>query len=130
MAAVSAALAIDGASSFVVLLVVLLAMMLVAVIRLPRWDGSSPEDANRPLPAAAAQTAPARPLPQPALPRRRPPGPRPGDTATMPGDTATMSRPAATAQARYAARHGGTIPRPAVSSGPPWGPAPKPPGIP
>jgi hypothetical protein len=38
-------LANDGASSLVMLLAVLLAMMLLAVIRAPEWDGSPEEDA-------------------------------------------------------------------------------------
>jgi hypothetical protein len=134
---VSPALANDGASSFVVFLVVLLAMMLVAVIRMPEWDGSSQQDAG-PRPATAAPAdAQARATATIAraaavLPVRPPRG--------WPEDNGRMPRPAVAAsqvgQVGYAARHvagpapgEGTILRPRVSSGPPWGPAPKPPDI-
>jgi hypothetical protein len=63
----SAALANDGARGFVMLLVALLAIMLFAVIRAPGFDGSSPDDATRPLPAVPARTAPVRALAERAL---------------------------------------------------------------
>src|ERR1022692_3789508 len=139
----SAALATDGADGFVVLLVVLLAMMLFAVIRAPGWDGRSAEDAeeraDRPLP------------PEPESPRPVPVPFRPADAragtadvqaraalviaraaAVLPGTrvpepegagAAVMSVSfAAVGQHRYPAEHvAGTLPRPEVSSGPPWG---------
>ena len=148
----SPAMATDSASTFVVLLVVLLAVMIVAVFRAPRSDGSSPEDATRPLPAVPASPppVPARSRSVPAhsraahplagvadaqaqaaaaiaraaavLPARQPSGQQSGNTATMP--------PASTAShghARYPARHvAGTLPRPPVTGGPPWPPAPNP----
>ena len=149
-------MATDSASTFVVLLVVLLAMMIVAVFRAPRSDGSSPEsspeDATRPLPAVPAlpRPVPARSRTVPAhsraahplagvadaqaqaaaaiaraaavLPARQPPGPQSGNTATLPPATA-----AGHGHARYPARHvAGTLPRPPVTGGPPWPPAPNP----
>jgi hypothetical protein len=124
----SAALANDGARGFAMLLVALLAIMLFAVIRAPGFDGSSPDDATRPLPAVPAQTAPVRALAEPALP-----GPQPADTATMSLTAAATGQPG---HAGYTARHAtgavhgeGTIPRPKASGGAPWGQAPKPSGI-
>jgi hypothetical protein len=145
-------MATDSASTFVVLLVVLLAVMIVAVFRAPRSDGSSPEDATRPLPAVPASPppVPARSRPVPArsraahplagvadaqaqaaaaiaraaavLPARQPPGPQSANTATLPPASA-----ASNGHARYPARHvAGTLPRPPVTGGPPWPPAPNP----
>ena len=152
-------MATDSASTFVVLLVVLLAMMIVAVFRAPASDGSSPEDATRPMPAvpapprpapARSRPAPARSRPVPAhsraahplagvadaqaqaaaaiaraaavLPAQEPPGSQSGNTATLPPATA-----AGHGHARYPARHvAGTLPRPPVTGGPPWPPAPNP----
>jgi len=145
-------MATDSASTFVVLLVVLLAVMIVAVFRAPRSDGSSPEDATRPLPAVPAlpRPVPARSRPVPAhsraahplagvadaqaqaaaaiaraaavLPARQPPGPQSANTATLPPASAPSY-----GHARYPARHvAGTLPRPPVTGGPPWPPAPNP----
>jgi hypothetical protein len=145
-------MATDSASTFVVLLVVLLAVMIVAVFRAPRSDGSSPEDATRPLPAVPASPppVPARSRPVPAhsraahplagvadaqaqaaaaiaraaavLPARQPPGQQSANTATLPPASA-----ASNGHARYPARHvAGTLPRPPVTGGPPWPPAPNP----
>ena len=145
-------MATDSASTFVVLLVVLLAVMIVAVFRAPRSDGSSPEDATRPLPAVPASPppVPARSRPVPAhsraahplagvadaqaqaaaaiaraaavLPARQPPGQQSGNTATL-----SPASAASNGHARYPARHvAGTLPRPPVTGGPPWPPAPNP----
>jgi len=56
----SPALADDGASALVALLVALLAMMLAAVIRLPEEEGPPGQD-SRPQPAAATPSQPADP---------------------------------------------------------------------
>lgn len=129
----SPARANDGARGFVMLLVALLAIMLFAVIRAPGFDGSSPDDATRPLPAVPAQTAPVRALAEPALAEPALPGPQPADTATMSLTAAATGQPG---HAGYTARHAtgavhgeGTIPRPKASGGAPWGQAPKPSGI-
>jgi hypothetical protein len=130
----SPALANDGVSSIIVLLVVLLAVMLFAVIRAPGWEGS-PEGDARPQPATAAPSRPTDLQARAAalLPAMRAPGRPPGDAAPMRVPAVAASQPG---PARYAARHvagpvpgEGTIPRPAVSSGPPWEPVPKPLGI-
>ena len=145
----SPALATDGADGFVVLLVVLLAMMLFAVIRAPGWDGRSAEDgeegADQPLPPVPE---PPRPVPVPFRPADARAGtadvqaraalviaraaavlpsprvPEPEGAAAMPVSSAAVG------QHRYPAEQvPGTLPRPEVSSGPPWGPAPRPWGI-
>ena len=134
-------LADDGATAFVVLLVVLLAMMLAAVIRSPESPGL-PEPDARPQPSPAA---PSRPVDVQAraaatiaraavvLPAGQPPGPRPDDIATIPVPTVAASPPR---QGSYAARHAsgpvpraGAVPRQEVSGGPPWEPAPEPSAI-
>jgi hypothetical protein len=135
----SAALANDGVRCFLVLLVVLLTMMLIAVIRAPRWEGSS-EDAP-PQPATAYSALPASTQARAAaaiaraavvLPARPAPPPQPGHAARMPVPAAaTRQRGHATYAARHVVSQGsgeGTIPRPEVSGAPPWGPAPEPPG--
>ena len=145
-------MATDSASTFVTFLVVLLAVMIVAVFRAPRSDGSSPEDATRPLPAVPASPppVPARSRSVPAhsraahplagvadaqaqaaaaiaraaavLPARQPSGQQSANTATLPPASA-----ASNGHARYPARHvAGTLPRPPVTGGPPWPPAPNP----
>jgi hypothetical protein len=135
----TAALASEGVPGFVIFLAVLLAMMLVAVIRAPRWDGSSSEDATQSQPATAARSQPADVQARAAatiaraaavLPARRPPGPQSGDTATMRVPAGATSQPG------YTARHAsGPAPgedalrRPQAYGVPPWEPAPKPPGI-
>jgi len=144
----SAALATDGAGCLVVLLVVLLAMMLFAVIRAPGWDGRSAEDAeeraDRPLPPVPESS---RPVPVPFRPADARAGTAdvqaraalviaraavvlPGIRVPEPEGAAPMPVSAvAVGQHRYPAGHvAGTLPRPEVSSGPPWGPAPKPSG--
>lgn len=93
----SPALAVDGTGSFVVFLVVLLAMMLVAVIRQPRWEGSSQEDARPQLAMTAPTDAQARAAAAIAratamLSAGRVPGPEPGDEATMPLPAAAGQR--------------------------------------
>src|SRR5580704_10804142 len=145
-------MATDSASTFVTFLVVLLAVMIVAVFRAPRSDGSSPDDATRPLPAVPASPPPvpvrSRPVPAHSraahplagvadaqaqaaaaiaraaavLPARQPSGQQPGNTATMPPATAARH-----GHPRYPPRHvAGTLPRPPVTGGPPWPPAPNP----
>ena len=148
----SPALASSAAIAFIALLVVLLALMLAAVIRAPGQDGSAPEnggDVTQPLPAVPAA---ARPVPVPfrpkdarardadaqaraaaviaraaaVLPPRPAPDPRPADAAATPAGTTGQD-----GNRRYPARHvAGTLPRPPVTGGPPWAPAPKPPDIP
>jgi hypothetical protein len=82
----------------------LLALFVVAALR-------APAEVNRPDPGPAAPPEPARP--PPPLPRR---------TVINPPDAMTRN-----AGADYPPRH--AAPGEATSGGPPWGPAPKPPGV-
>jgi hypothetical protein len=162
LAAVSArsprpALVDDGVMSFLAFLVLLLAISLFAVIRLPRWAGG-PADEDAPAPAAA----PARRVPAHAH-TARPPGPAP--TGQQPAGAQLIGPQSAVAQpagplpagpqpgagpalsfpAAAAGQYGGLDPAvgpaprpmsapgvapPVVSGSPPWGPAPKPPDVP
>jgi hypothetical protein len=113
----------DGLVCFLVLLVVLLVMALTAVIRLP-------PEAARPA-AQDGQPEPQQPASQ-ATQVRRLTGPMAGIPQQLP------VRVGMAGQAGYAARHGFSPPAareddtarlPKVSGGPPWGPAPRPPGL-
>jgi hypothetical protein len=79
--------------------------MLVAVIRLPEWDGSSEEEARpKPAPALPFRAADVQARAAALLPARRSPGSHPGDTATMLVPAAAASQPG---HAGYKARHAG-----------------------
>jgi hypothetical protein len=117
----------DGVSTFVVLLTLLLVMFLYVVSQMP------PESADSPDPPAPAA---------PARARAQSPAPAVADVASAPGTTAPGSATRVAAgmsghsrNAGYAARHAVTpapepnvIHPPQVSGGPPWEPAPRPPG--
>ncbi len=127
MAAVSGSVLLnDGVPAFLVLLVLLLAISLVAVIRLPRWDG--PSDDN-------SQDEPGHPAPKNT--RRTPAGTRPPETqAGAPsGRSVPASATGHSGEPDYPARHvtdpvhgRGTVASPKVSGSPPWEPARKPRG--
>jgi hypothetical protein len=140
----------DSVMVFLVFLVLLLAISLVAVVRLPPWAGGpADEDATdappRRVPAhvpAHAATSAGTAWPAPTGPQRSGPpaaGPQPG--GAQPGAESALSFPAATVgpyggpdpaagPAHRPARAPGTIRPPVVSGSPPWGPAPKPPDLP
>ena len=79
-----AALVNDGIPAFLAALVLVLVLMLIAVIRLPRWGDTHAEDDEQPDsgPLAHAGPAPDRDAPDSALPglpaRAGPPAPAPG----------------------------------------------------
>jgi periplasmic protein TonB len=88
----------------------LLALFVIAAIR-------APAEVNRPdpEPAAPPEPAPSEPAPPPPpLPRRR--------IISPPADAVTQN-----SDAGYPPRH--AAPGQTVSGGPPWEPAPKPPGV-
>ena len=145
----------DGVMVFLVFLVLLLAISLVAVVRLPPWAGS-PADEDAPdtpprrgpahVPAHAA-TSPGPAWPAPTGPQRSgapaavgpPGGPQPA--GSQPGAESALSFPAATVDpyggpdpaagpAHRAVPASGVFRPPVVSGSPPWGPAPKPPDLP
>jgi hypothetical protein len=119
-----------GIFFLVLFLALLLVLFIYAVIRVPPELADSQEQPvlDQPEPPASAPTAPA---PQP-LPVRRP------RTLAPPVAASPVPAPAAPAfggssNGGYAARHATVavpvITAPKVSGGPPWGPAPKPPGL-
>jgi hypothetical protein len=112
----------EGIFFLVLFLALLLVLFIYAVIRVPPELAESQEQPVLDLPAPPPP-APTAPAPQP-LPVRRPrtlasPAPAPAFGGSSNGG--------------YAARHATVavpvITPPKVSGGPPWGPAPKPPGL-
>jgi hypothetical protein len=141
---VNQALQNDAIRSFLLFQVLLLAIMLFAVIRLPPYTPSKTTEENRPAPPrpSAVNLAPGRPLSAPASawPHGVPDGatyaqyPPVGVAAhSGPEDIAGQSGRTWSGRTKYVARHVATpeprtIRRPKVSGAPPWGPAPRPPG--
>ena len=119
MAAVSGSVLMDdGVPAFLVLLVLLLAISLVAVIRLPRWAGPSDDDTH---------DEPGHPPPKHARHTRA--GTRPPETqAGAPsGRSVPASATGQSGEPDYPARHvtgpvhgRGTVASPKVSGSPPW----------
>jgi len=163
----SAATSNTAALFFVTALVVLLALMLFAVFRLPEWQPSTTDGGGRPLlPSVPAQPVPAQAGPSlfqaaeaaedPRLPRRATaaswaaaagqpdraaPLGRPGEAIPL-GEHGRLAEPALLGEAGgrpgdpgFAARRDreqleqATVGRVVVPGSPPWGPAPRPPGI-
>ena len=145
----------DSVMVFLVFLVLLLAISLVAVVRLPPWAGGpADEDATdappRRVPAHVplhAATSAGTAWPAPTGPQRSgppPAGPQPGGAqpgGAQPGAESALSFPAATVDpyggpdpaagpAHRAVPASGVFRPPVVSGSPPWGPAPKPPDLP
>jgi hypothetical protein len=102
MAALSTAQANEAVFWFAVFLVALLALSLAAVIASPSRMGSPPVEEDGGQSGPSAQEPPASPLP------RRVAGQSGAGPAAAPAPPPGVARPA----------------------GPPWGPAPKPPGVP
>jgi hypothetical protein len=122
----------EGIFFLVLFLTLLLLLFIYAVIRVPPELAGSQEQPVLDLPEPPAPAPPAA-GPQP-LPVRRPRAPAP------PAPPVPSASPAPSAGAfgqssngGYAARHATVavpvITPPKVSGGPPWGPAPKPPGL-
>jgi hypothetical protein len=120
----------EGIFFLVLFLALLLVLFIYAVIRVPPELAESQEQPVLDLPAPPP-SAPTAPAPQP-LPVRRP------RTLAPPVAASPVPAPAAPAfggssNGGYAARHATVavpvITPPKVSGGPPWGPAPKPPGL-
>lgn len=137
------AIADDSLIGFLALLALLLVLALIAIVRFEPPERTSiaeePAQAASPAPAPA-NWALAGPTPLSGQ-RRVAPAPQSGRHHVA---AASRSRPVAQAplpvrvpgqQPGYAARHApgvapsqGTPDRPSVTGGPPWGPAPRPPG--
>lgn len=123
VAAMSPAMANEAALIFNAVLILLLAASLLAVIRMPPWTGTTAEDHPGPLPSQEpAPLASADPLPQrsryaPAEPSG---GPLPVRAPGQSGWTAPAAPSMPPPDGSW---------RPRVSGSPPWGPAPRPPGV-
>jgi hypothetical protein len=105
----------DGLLLLVIASALLLTLFVVAAIR-------APAEASRPDPGPAAPPEPAQPAPP--LPRRRVISPA-ADAMTQNTGADYPPRHAAPGQAASGQAASGQ----AVSGGPPWEPAPKPPGV-
>jgi hypothetical protein len=124
-----------GIFFLVLFLALLLVLFIYAVIRVPPELADSQEQPVLDLPEPPP-SAPTFPAPQP-LPVRRPRTLAP-PVAASPVPASPVPAPPAPAfggssNGGYAARHATVavpvITAPKVSGGPPWGPAPKPPGL-
>jgi hypothetical protein len=133
----------DGIAFFLSFLVLLLALMLGAVLRLPPAVRSLPVEDDQfgssvPARPEAVRLNPARPAPVPAPPqvpapaRMRQPAGAVGGTSALAFLGGAAGQPGRT---KYAPRHvsgpepaRATIRAPKVAGRPPWGPAPRPPG--
>ena len=135
LAAFPGSMASAGVLLFVIVLTALLILMIYAVVRAPAWQPTRPADGAGPVPGD-------RPAP---LPRRRAPDPasaifEPLPTAPTGRHAAASAGPAGAALASTGAAPVAPVPhpaepdplvleRPVVTGRPPWGPAPRPPGV-
>ena len=135
LAAFQGPMASEGVLLFVIVLTALLILMIYAVVRAPAWQPTRPSDGAGPVPGD-------RPAP---LPRRRAPDPvsamfEPLPTAPAGRHAAASAEPAGVALASTGAVPVAPVPhpaepdppvleRPVVTGRPPWGPAPRPPGM-
>jgi hypothetical protein len=135
LAAFGGSTASEGVLVFVIVLTALLILMIYAVVRAPAWQPARPADGAGPVPGD-------RPAP---LPRRRAPDPasaifEPLPTAPTGRHAAASAGPAGAALASTGAAPVAPVPhpaepdppvleRPVVTGRPPWGPAPRPPGV-
>jgi len=135
LAAFGGPMASEGVLVFVIVLTALLILMIYAVVRAPAWQPPRP-------PAGAGPVPGDRPAP---LPRRRAPDPasaifEPLPTAPTGRHAAASAGPASAALASTGAAPVAPVPhpaepdpqvleRPVVTGRPPWGPAPRPPGL-
>jgi hypothetical protein len=159
LAASQGPLASKGVLLFVILLTALLILMIYAVVRAPAWqptrpaEGAGPRPGDRPAPlprrrAAASsvfQPLPVRETARPAAASTmaaRPGAASNGTASTGPASAAAavppVPQPTAAAAGARAVRRMATGPaepdppvleRPVVTGRPPWGPAPRPPGV-
>jgi hypothetical protein len=137
-------LANDSLLGFLALLVLLLAAVLIVVIRLPPYQGPPPA-ADSQDETASAEGMPVSSYPEltvtgsASAPLAYAPAPSGSGRLAGSGRSAIPIRvPSQPGQRGYAARHApshgpgseqDTVSLPKVSGSPPWGPAPKPPGM-
>lgn len=109
---------------FIAVLILLLAASLLAVARMPPWTGTTVEDTPGPL----AGQEPARAGPPAPLPQRARHAPAEPGASPLPVRAPGRSGRAAPATPSTVPPPDGSW-RPRVSGGPPWEPAPRPPGV-
>lgn len=122
-----AALTNDGLLGLILLMTALLMLFLFEIVRLPPQLARPTEQPVLNLPEPPPPAPPAPPVPPPALPSRRPRTHAAVNGASRAGLAGLTGNPAPAP--RHAAGAPPVIIRPKVSGGPPWGPAPKPPGL-
>jgi predicted lipid-binding transport protein (Tim44 family) len=131
LAAFQGPLASKGVLLFVILLTALLILMIYAVVRAPAWQPTRPPEGAGPRPGDRPAPLPRRRAPDPASPAYSsalPPAPTGRHAAASAGpagaavaDVAPVPHPAEPDPP--------VLERPVVTGRPPWGPAPRPPGV-
>jgi len=121
VAAMSPATANEAALIFSAVLILLLAVSLLAVARTPPWTGTTAED----TPGPGQEPAPTGPAEQ--FPQRSWYAPAEAGRAPLPVRAPGQSGRTAPAAPSAVPPPDGSW-RPRVAGGPPWGPAPRPPG--
>jgi hypothetical protein len=138
-------LASEGILLFVILLTALLLLMIYAVVRAPAWqptrspDGAGPRPGDRPAPLPRRARHSAASVFQPTLPTGQTARHAAASAAETSAAAAVPHPAGAGAPADAPAARGLTtspaepdplvLERPVVTGRPPWGPAPRPPGL-
>ena len=130
LAAFQGPLASEGVLLFVIVLTALLILMIYAVVRAPAWQPTRPPERRGPGAGRPAGAAAPSPRPGPGI-RRVPPCPRPRPDGTQqPAPRRRSAAAAAVAPVPHPAEPDPPVlERPVVTGRPPWGPAPRPPGV-
>ena len=145
LAAFQGPMASEGVLLFVIVLTALLILMIYAVARAPAWQPTRPSDGAGPVPGDRPAPLPRRRAPDPVsamfepLPTA-PAGRHAAASAEPAGATLASTGLASTGLASTGAAPVAPVPhpaepdppvleRPVVTGRPPWGPAPRPPGM-
>ena len=131
LAAFQGPLASKGVLLFVIVLTALLILMIYAVVRAPAWQPTRPPEGAGPRPGDRPAPLPRRRAPDPASPAYNsalPPAPTGRHAAASAGPASAAAADAAAVP--HPAEPGPPVlERPVVTGRPPWGPAPRPPGV-
>ena len=130
LAASQGPLASKGVLLFVILLTALLILMIYAVVRAPAWQPARPADGAGPVPGDRPAPLPRRRAPDPASAIFEPLPTAPTGRHAAVSATPAHAEPAAVAPVPHPAEPDPPVlERPVVTGRPPWGPAPRPPGL-
>jgi hypothetical protein len=135
LAAFQGPMASEGVLVFVIVLTALLILMIYAVVRAPAWQPTRPSDGAGPRPGDRPPSLPSRRAADPASTMFQP-----LPTAPTGRHAAASAGPASATLASTGAAPMAPVPhpaepdppvleRPVVTGRPPWGPAPRPPGL-